>query len=102
MATLTTNQIPTKRQRTTNKSTLEALQQERAPPPVEIGILVLPAGIGSTCKALVHDFIDDAVAMSENAPVTVNAVATSDDDTAMKSVLNAPALLEIIMSFIAM
>eukprot|EP00942_MAST-04A_sp_MAST-4A-sp1_P006097 g6097.t1 len=44
MASLTTNQPPTKRQRTTNESTLEALQQERAPPPIEIGILLLPAG----------------------------------------------------------
>ena len=34
MASLTTNQTPTKRQRTTNESTLEALQQEQAPPPI--------------------------------------------------------------------
>eukprot|EP00942_MAST-04A_sp_MAST-4A-sp1_P007977 g7977.t1 len=49
MASLTTNQTPAKRERTTNKSTLEALQQERAPPPIKIGILVLPAGFESAC-----------------------------------------------------
>ena len=58
MASLTTNQPPTKRQRTTNESTLEALQQERAPPPIEIGILLLPAGFESACgimtKILLH------------------------------------------------
>ena len=38
-----------KRQRTTNEATLEALQQRRAPPPIEIGILRLPAGVESAC-----------------------------------------------------
>ena len=48
MASLS-EQPPTKRQRTTNEATLEALQQKRAPPPIEIGILLLPAGFESAC-----------------------------------------------------
>merc|ERR1719231_1904192 len=57
MASLTTNQPPTKRQRTTNESTLEALQQERAPPPIEIGILLLPAGFESACGIMTKIFL---------------------------------------------
>ena len=57
MASLTTNQSPTKRQRTTNESTLEALQQERAPPPIEIGILLLPAGFESACGIMTKIFL---------------------------------------------
>ena len=47
MASLTTNQPPTKRQRTTNEST-EALQQERAPPPIN-WYIALPAEFESAC-----------------------------------------------------
>merc|ERR1719231_1819423 len=57
MASLTTNQPPTKRQRTTNESTFEALQQERAPPPIEIGILLLPAGFESACGIMTKIFL---------------------------------------------
>jgi hypothetical protein len=57
MASLTTNQPPTKRQRTTNEATLEALQQERAPPPIEIGILLLPAGFESACGIMTKIFL---------------------------------------------
>merc|ERR1719231_598977 len=57
MASLTTNQPPTKRQRTTNESTLEALQQERAPPPIEIGILLLPAVFESACGIMTKIFL---------------------------------------------
>ena len=57
MASLTTNQPPAKRQRTTNESTLEALQQERAPPPIEIGILLLPAGFESACGIMTKIFL---------------------------------------------
>ena len=57
MASLTTNQPPTKLQRTTNESTLEALQQERAPPPIEIGILLLPAGFESACGIMTKIFL---------------------------------------------
>ena len=60
MASLTTNTPPShaKRQRTSLKqSTIEALQEERAEP-IEIGILVLPAGFESACgimtKILLH------------------------------------------------
>ena len=44
------------RQRTTNAVTIEALQQTRAPPPIEIGILVLPAGMESACGILLNIF----------------------------------------------
>ena len=57
MASFNTNQPPTKRQRTTNESTLEALQQERAPPPIEIGILLLPAGFESACGIMTKIFL---------------------------------------------
>eukprot|EP00942_MAST-04A_sp_MAST-4A-sp1_P005954 g5954.t1 len=57
MASLTTNEPPAKRQRTTNESTLEALQQERAPPPIEIGILLLPAGFESACGIMTKIFL---------------------------------------------
>ncbi len=57
MASLTTNQPPAKRQRTTNESTLAALQQERAPPPIEIGILLLPAGFESACGIMTKIFL---------------------------------------------
>ena len=56
MASLS-EQPPTKRQRTTNESTLEALQQERAPPPIEIGILLLPAGFESACGIMTKIFL---------------------------------------------
>ena len=50
MASLTTNTPPhAKRQRTSlQPATIEALQEERAEP-IEIGILVLPAGFESAC-----------------------------------------------------
>ena len=49
MASLTNNPTPAKRQRTTLKpATIEALEEERAEP-IEIGILVLPAGFESAC-----------------------------------------------------
>ena len=59
MASLTTNTPPhAKRQRTSlQPATIEALQEERAEP-IEIGILVLPAGFESACgimtKILLH------------------------------------------------
>ena len=58
MASMTTNQPPAKRQRTTlQPATIEALEEERAEP-IEIGILVLPAGFESACgimtKILLH------------------------------------------------
>ena len=49
--------LPAKRQRTTNEKTLEALQQERAPPPIEIGTLRLPAGFESACGILTKMFL---------------------------------------------
>ena len=55
MASLTANSPKTKR--TTNESTLEALQQERAPPPIEIGILLLPAGFESACGIMTKIFL---------------------------------------------
>ena len=59
MASLATNATLAKRQRMLLKpSTIEALKQKRAPPPIEIGILVLPAGFESACgimtKILLH------------------------------------------------
>jgi hypothetical protein len=36
---------------------LEALQQERAPPPIEIGILLLPAGFESACGIMTKIFL---------------------------------------------
>ncbi len=44
------------RQRTTNAVTIEALQQTRAPPPIKIGILVLPAGVESACGIMLNMF----------------------------------------------
>ncbi len=46
MASITTNQPPPKKR--LKKSTIEALEEERAEP-IEIGILVLPAGFESAC-----------------------------------------------------
>ncbi len=58
MTSLTTTlPPPAKRQRTTLKeSTIEALQQKRAPPPIKIGILVLPAGMESACGIMLNMF----------------------------------------------
>ena len=57
MASLTTKPPPAKRQRTTLKpSTIEGLKQKRAPPPIKIGILVLPAGMESACGILLNIF----------------------------------------------
>jgi len=67
MASLTTNDdddtvvdqlqsLAITRQRTTNAVTIEALQQRRAPPPIKIGILVLPAGVESACGILLNMF----------------------------------------------
>ncbi len=67
MASLTTNgnddtvvdqlqSLAITRQRTTNAVTIEALQQTRAPPPIKIGILVLPAGMESACGILLNMF----------------------------------------------
>merc|ERR1719158_2596106 len=55
---MTTNPPPAKRRRTTlQPATIEALEEERAEP-IEIGILVLPAGFESACgimtKILLH------------------------------------------------
>ena len=48
------NAPPAKRQRTTLKqSTIEALEEERAEP-IEIGILVLPAGFESACGIMTN------------------------------------------------
>ena len=56
MASLTTNPPHAKRQcRTSLKpSTIEGLKQKRAPPPIKIGILVLPAGFESACGILLN------------------------------------------------
>ena len=55
MASLATNSTPAKRQRMPLKpSTIEALKQKRAPPPIKIGILVLPAGFESACGILLN------------------------------------------------
>ena len=56
MASLTTDPPPAKRQcRTSLKpSTIEGLKQKRAPPPIKIGILVLPAGFESACGILLN------------------------------------------------
>ncbi len=54
MASVTTNTPSAKRRRTTLKpSTLEALEEERAEP-IEIGILVLPAGFESACGIMTN------------------------------------------------
>ena len=54
MASITTNTPSAKRRRTTLKpSTLEALEEERAEP-IEIGILVLPAGFESACGIMTN------------------------------------------------
>ena len=58
MASLATNSTPAKRQRMPLKpSTIEALKQKRAPPPIKIGILVLPAGFESACGILTKIFL---------------------------------------------
>ncbi len=55
MASLTTKPPHAKRQRTTLKpATIEGLKQKRAPPPIKIGILVLPAGFESACGILLN------------------------------------------------
>ena len=56
MASCTTNPPPTKQeQRTSLKlTTIEGLQQKRAPPPIQIGILVLPAGFESACGIMTN------------------------------------------------
>ena len=56
MASLTTKPPHAKQQqRTTLKpSTIEGLKQKRAPPPIKIGILVLPAGFESACGILLN------------------------------------------------
>ena len=56
MASLTTNPPPAKRQRRTSlkPATIEGLKQKRAPPPIKIGILVLPAGFESACGILLN------------------------------------------------
>ena len=55
MASITTNPPHAKRQRTTLKpATIEGLKQKRAPPPIKIGILVLPAGFESACGILLN------------------------------------------------
>jgi len=56
MASLTTNPPPAKRQcRTSLKpATIEGLKQKRAPPPIKIGILVLPAGFESACGIMLN------------------------------------------------
>jgi len=51
MASLTTNPPPAKRLK---PSTIEGLKQKRAPPPIKIGILVLPAGFESACGILLN------------------------------------------------
>ena len=57
MASLTTNPPPTKRRRTTlQPATIEALEEERAEP-IEIGILVLPAGFESACGIMTKIFL---------------------------------------------
>ena len=55
MASITINPPHAKRQRTTLKpATIEGLKQKRAPPPIKIGILVLPAGFESACGILLN------------------------------------------------
>ena len=51
MASITTNQPPPKKR--LKKSTIEALEEERAEP-IEIGILVLPAGFESACVIMTN------------------------------------------------
>ena len=54
MSSMTTNPPPAKRQRTTlQPATIEALEEERAEP-IEIGILVLPAGFESACGIMLN------------------------------------------------
>ena len=56
MASITTNPPHAKQQqRTTLKpATIEGLKQKRAPPPIKIGILVLPAGFESACGIMTN------------------------------------------------
>ena len=58
MTSLATNPPPAKRQRRTSlkPATIEGLKQKRAPPPIQIGILVLPAGMESACGILLNIF----------------------------------------------
>ena len=62
MASLATDPPPAKRQRrkTLKPSTIEGLKQKRAPPPIKIGILVLPAGMESACGILlnIYQYLD--------------------------------------------
>jgi len=51
MASIITNPPPAKRLK---PSTIEGLKQKRAPPPIKIGILVLPAGFESACGILLN------------------------------------------------
>ena len=52
MESLTTNPTLTKRHcKLLKPSTIEALKQKKAPPPIETGILSLPAEIESACGA---------------------------------------------------
>ncbi len=50
-STVTNITTPAKRLK---QSTIEGLKQKRAPPPIKIGILVLPAGIESACGILLN------------------------------------------------
>ena len=54
------NPLSMKMQHTTNPKTLEALKQRRAPPPIEIGTILLPAGIESACGILlnIYQYLD--------------------------------------------
>eukprot|EP00942_MAST-04A_sp_MAST-4A-sp1_P001861 g1861.t1 len=55
MTSIITSASLAKRQRTSLKpSTIEGLKQKRAPPPIQIGILVLPAGMESACGILLN------------------------------------------------
>ena len=56
MASCTINPPPTKQQQCTSlkPSTIEGLQQKRAPPPIQIGIFVLPAGMESACGIMTN------------------------------------------------
>ena len=50
-STVTNITTPAKRLK---PSTIEGLKQKRAPPPIKIGILVLPAGFESACGILLN------------------------------------------------
>ena len=53
MASLSTKPPPVKQLK---QSTIEGLKQKKAPPPIQIGILVLPAGMESACGILLNIF----------------------------------------------